>query len=42
MTDEQEEEDVQNYGFPRNRREPSKIDFIISHSGEFKLQLYSE
>lgn len=39
MTDEQEEEDVPAYGFPRNRREPSNIDFMISNSGEIQLQV---
>lgn len=33
--DEDDDQDIPAYGFPRNRREPSDIDFIISNAGTF-------
>lgn len=31
--DDDDDQDIPAYGFPRNRREPSDIDFIISNAG---------
>lgn len=31
--DDEDDDQIPSYGFPRNRREPSDIDFIISNAG---------
>lgn len=32
--EDDDDQDIPAYGFPRNRREPSDIDFIISNAGK--------
>lgn len=37
--DDDDDQDIPAYGFPRNRREPSDIDFIISNAGACKFDV---
>lgn len=37
--EDDDDQDIPAYGFPRNRREPSDIDFIISNAGSYKWNL---